>query len=63
MTLTDEEFATLVKAAGLEATAASFPGDVRTALATLAKHKGQLPRTSDPTLEPTPAFQVGTPAA
>jgi hypothetical protein len=57
--MTDAEFAALVKAAGMEATAARFPADVRTALATLAKHKGQLPRTSDPTLEPTPAFQVG----
>jgi hypothetical protein len=63
MTMTDDEFATLVKAAGLEATAARFPGDVRAALAMLARHKNQLPRTGDPTLEPTPAFRVESPKA
>ena len=56
--MTDEEIAALVKAAGLEETAARYPGDVRAALAQLARHKGQLPRSSDPALEPTPAFQA-----
>lgn len=56
--MTDEEIAALVKAAGLEETAARYPADVRAALAQLARHKGQLPRTSDPALEPTPAFQA-----
>lgn len=54
--MTDEEIAALVKAAGLEETAARYPADVRAALAQLARHKGQLPRSSDPTLEPTPAY-------
>ncbi|HEV7455379.1 MAG TPA: hypothetical protein VGN96_01275 [Roseococcus sp.] len=56
--MTDEEIAALVKAAGLEETAARYPADVRAALAQLARHKGQLPRSSDPALEPTPSFRA-----
>lgn len=56
--MTDEEIAAIVKAAGLEDTAARYPADVRAALAQLARHRGQLPRSSDPTLEPTPAFHL-----
>jgi hypothetical protein len=52
----DETTATLAKAAGLAATAARFPADVEEALASLARHKAALPRTSDPRLEPTPAY-------
>lgn len=46
------------KAAGLEATAARFPDDLREALAMAAKHKAALPRTSTPGLEPTPFHQA-----
>lgn len=42
----------LIRAAGLEATAARFPDDVTEALATLARHKASLPRSTDATLEP-----------
>lgn len=56
--MTDDEFAAIVKAAGLEATAARYPADVRAALAQLARHRGQLPRSSDPALEPTPVFTL-----
>jgi len=52
----DDATTALAKAAGLAATAARFPADVQEALATLAKHKAALPRTSDPTLEPVPAY-------
>ena len=55
--MSDEEIAVLVKAAGLQELAAKYPADVRDALATLAKHRAALRRTSDPTLEPTPACQ------
>ncbi|MBB3900436.1 hypothetical protein [Roseococcus suduntuyensis] len=54
--MTDEEIAALVKAAGLEDAAARYPADVRAALAQLARQRGQLPRSGDPALEPTPAF-------
>ncbi len=54
----DDATQALAKAAGLEATAARFPDDVREALATLARHKAALPRTSDPRLEPTPFHQA-----
>jgi hypothetical protein len=54
----DETTAALAKAAGLAETAARFPADVAEALASLAKHKAALPRSSDPRLEPTPAHQV-----
>ncbi len=52
----DDATKTLAQAAGLAATAARFPADVEEALATLAKHKAALPRSSDPRLEPTPAY-------
>lgn len=52
----DERTKTLAQAAGLTATATRFPADVQEALATLAKHKAALPRSSDPALEPTPAY-------
>jgi hypothetical protein len=52
----DDATTALAKAAGLAATAARFPDDVREALAALARHKAALPRSSDPTLEPTPAY-------
>jgi hypothetical protein len=52
----DETTKTLAQAAGLAATAARFPADVQEALASLAKHKAALPRSNDPTLEPTPAY-------
>jgi hypothetical protein len=55
--MSEEEIAALVKAAGLEDLAAKHPADVREALATLAKHRAALRRTSDPALEPTPAYQ------
>lgn len=61
--MTDDEIAAIVKAAGLEATAARYPADVRAALAQLARHRGQLPRSSDPALEPTPAFSLPAPRA
>jgi len=54
----DETTQALVKAAGLSATAARFPDDIAEALATLAKHKAALPRSSDPRLEPTPAYRA-----
>lgn len=54
----DDATKALAKAAGLEETAARFPADLAEALATLARHKAALPRSSDPTLEPTPAHQV-----
>ncbi len=56
--MTDQEIAAIVKGAGLEGTAARYPADVRAALAQLARHRGQLPRSSDPGLEPTPAFSL-----
>jgi len=59
--MTEEEFAAIAKAAGLDATAARFPDDVRAALAQLARHRAQLPRSSDPGLEPTPAFTLAPP--
>ena len=52
----DDATAALLRAAGLEATADRFPEDIRDALATLAKHKANLPRSSDPRLEPTPPY-------
>lgn len=52
----DDATKALVKAAGLEATAARFPGDVQEALALLAKYRATLPRSSDPKLEPIPAY-------
>jgi hypothetical protein len=55
--MSEEEIAALVKAAGLEQLAAAHPADVREALATLARHRAALRRSSDPTLEPTPACQ------
>lgn len=54
----DETQAALIRAAGLEETACEFPSDVRDALATVARQRANLPRTSDPTLEPTPAYQA-----
>ena len=54
----DDATKVLVKAAGLEATAQRFPDDVREALALLAKYKATLPRSSDPTLEPTPGHKA-----
>ena len=54
----DETTQALVKAAGLTGTAAHFPADIADALASLAKHKAALPRNSDPTLEPTPAYHA-----
>ena len=55
--------ATLAGAAGLTATANRFPDDVREALATLARHKANLPRSSDAGLEPLPAYRAPTPRA
>jgi hypothetical protein len=54
----DATLAALIHAAGLEDTAREFPSDVREALATVARQRSNLPRTSDPTLEPTPAYQA-----
>ena len=54
----DETAQAMVKAAGLGATAAHFPADIADALASLAKHKAALPRSSDPRLEPTPAYRA-----
>jgi hypothetical protein len=50
----DATLAALIRAAGLEETAREFPDDVREALATVARQRASLPRSSDPTLEPTP---------
>ncbi|MDB5416131.1 MAG: hypothetical protein JWR10_4466 [Rubritepida sp.] len=52
----DATLAALVQAAGLEETARRFPGDVREAVASLAKLRPNLRRSSDPALEPTPAY-------
>ncbi|MCU0887068.1 MAG: hypothetical protein MUC64_03465 [Rubritepida sp.] len=57
-TLTDEEVAAIAQAAGLATLHARFPGEVRAALATLAKHASALPRPADPGVEPTPAFRA-----
>ncbi|MBS7812576.1 hypothetical protein [Roseococcus pinisoli] len=54
----DATLAALIRAAGLEETARQFPDDVRDALATVARQRANLPRSSDPTLEPTPAYQA-----
>jgi len=54
----DETTQALLKTAGLKATAARFPADIADALASLAKHKAALSRSSDPTLEPTPAYHA-----
>lgn len=54
----DDATIALAKAAGLAATAARFPDDVREALGSLARHKAALPRSSDPRLEPTPAYRA-----
>jgi len=51
-------FTTLAGAAGLADTALRFPDDIKEALATLARHKANLPRNSDPTLEPLPAYRA-----
>ena len=52
----DDAIAALAKRAGLEATAQRFPDDIREAITSLAKHRAALPRSNDPTLEPTPAY-------
>lgn len=52
----DATLAALIRAAGLEETAREFPADVREALATVAKQRANLPRSVDPTLEPTPGY-------
>lgn len=54
----DATLAALIRAAGLEETARRFPDDVRDALTTVARQRANLPRSSDPTLEPTPAYQA-----
>lgn len=51
-------FTTLADAAGLAETARRFPDDVKEAMATLARHKAHLPRSSDPRLEPLPAYSA-----
>lgn len=56
----DATFASLTAAAGLAVTASRFSDDVREALATLARHKANLPRSSDATLEPLPAYRAPT---
>ncbi|MBX9750562.1 MAG: hypothetical protein K5Q68_13335 [Roseococcus sp.] len=57
----DDATKLLAQAAGLAATAARFPADVEEALASLARHKAALPRSSDPILEPTPAYRLARP--
>jgi len=52
----DTTLEALIRAAGLEETARAFPDDVRDALATVARQRANLPRSSDPALEPTPAY-------
>lgn len=54
--MNDAAVSTLAHAAGLAATAARFPDDVRQALATLEHHKANLPRSNDAGLEPLPAY-------
>ena len=54
----DDATVALVKAAGLEATAARFPEDVREALKVLAQHKAALRPSNDPRLEPTPTHRA-----
>lgn len=61
--MNDPALAALVAAAGLTATAERFPDDVRDALATLARHKANLPRSNDATLEPLPAYRAPGPSA
>ena len=56
--MTEEEIAQHVKAAGMEATAARFPTEVREALEALGRHRAALVRNHDPALEPTPAFRA-----
>ncbi|TCH97224.1 hypothetical protein EJV46_18120 [Roseococcus sp. SYP-B2431] len=52
----DATLAALIRAAGLEETAREFPDDVRDALATVARQRAALPRSSHPRLEPTPGY-------
>lgn len=52
----DATLAALIRAAGLEETAREFPDDVRDAVATVLRQRAGLPRTADPTLEPTPGY-------
>lgn len=54
----DTTLAALIRAAGLEETAREFPADVREALATVVRQRAALPRSADPTLEPTPGHQA-----
>lgn len=54
----DATLAALIRAAGLDETARAYPDDVRDAVATVLRQRAGLPRTSDPTLEPTPAHRA-----
>jgi hypothetical protein len=55
---TEEEVAALARAHGLERLHARFPGELRAALATLAKHASNRPVVDDPAVEPTPPYTV-----
>jgi hypothetical protein len=55
----DEKTAeTLAIAAGLEKAWTNHRADVLDALATLAAHKNNLPRASNPAVEPVPAYRL-----
>ena len=48
----------LANAAGLQKAWANHRADVLDALATLAAHQRNLPRASDPAVEPVPAYRL-----
>jgi hypothetical protein len=55
---TEAELAAIARAHGLERLHARFPGELRAALAALAKHAASRPQPEDVAVEPAPPFTV-----